>query len=95
MSDPQWVPRGDRTEARDHLIHALALIALDSWPRTAPAPAWLRPVDIVPFPCSLYAMKATGFRRLSAIPSLGGLSFMAGWAALAVAATKDPGQPGQ
>ncbi len=84
-----------KTGAHYHLIHALALIVIGSWTRTPTVAAWLLLVGIVLFSGSLYAMTLTGIRGLGAITPLGGLSFMAGWAALAVAATKYPDPPGQ
>ena len=57
----------------------------------------LRRLDdgILLFSGSLYAMTLTGIRALGAITPLGGVSFMAGWAALALAATKDSGETQQ
>jgi len=50
--------------------------------------SWLFLIGMLVFCGSLYAMTFTGARWLGAIPPLGGLSFMAGWATLAIAAWK-------
>jgi len=84
-----------KTGASYHLIHALALFALGSWRRAPPIGGWLLLAGILLFSGSLYAMTLTGIRALGAITPLGGVSFMAGWAALALAATKDSGETQQ
>jgi uncharacterized membrane protein YgdD (TMEM256/DUF423 family) len=84
-----------KTGANYHLVHALALFTLGSWQRTPALGGWLLVAGIVLFSGSLYAMTLTGVRIFGAITPIGGLSFMAGWAALAVAATKDTGEPEQ
>ncbi len=83
------------TAADYHLVHALALFALGSWRRAPPLGGWLLTIGILVFCGSLYTLVLTDTPGLGAITPIGGLSFMAGWAALAVAATKDPGDPGQ
>jgi uncharacterized membrane protein YgdD (TMEM256/DUF423 family) len=45
-------------------------------------------VGTVLFSGSLYAMTFTGIRALGAITPLGGVCFIAGWIALALAATR-------
>ena len=47
---------------------------------------WLFVAGTVLFSGSLYAMSLTGHRWLGAVTPLGGLAFLAGWAALAWAA---------
>jgi uncharacterized membrane protein YgdD (TMEM256/DUF423 family) len=79
------------TGVRYHLYHTLALLALAVLlPRLdgrAPVAAgWLFTVGIVVFSGSLYALAMTGVTTLGAITPLGGLAFLAGWVALAVAA---------
>lgn len=81
------------TAARYHLIHALAVLAaawaVDRWPGAwAVAAAWLFVAGIAVFSGSLYAMALTGQRWLGAITPLGGVCFIAGWVALAVAALR-------
>ncbi len=81
------------TGVRYHLYHALALLAVGwaatRWPGSAVAAAgWLFLTGIVVFSGSLYLMTLTGARWLGAITPLGGLSFILGWVALAVAALR-------
>ena len=81
------------TAAKYHLIHALALLATawacERWPGTwTSAAGWLFAAGIVLFSGSLYAMVLTGVRALGAITPLGGLAFIAGWLALAIAALR-------
>lgn len=77
-----------------HLVHALALVlvgALLRWlaPTTLVTWAgWLFLAGIVLFSGSLYVLSISGVRALGAITPFGGLSFLAGWALLAVAAWK-------
>jgi uncharacterized membrane protein YgdD (TMEM256/DUF423 family) len=77
-----------QTAAQYHLVHALAIgLASTLGPdaRVA-ATGWLFLVGIALFSGSLYAMTLTGRRKLGAITPLGGLAFLAGWAALAYGA---------
>lgn len=81
------------TGARYHLIHALAILlaawAADRWPGPfAVTAGWAFVAGIAIFSGSLYAMVLTGHRWLGAITPVGGLCFIAGWIALAVAALK-------
>jgi len=79
------------TAARYQMYHALALLAVawmasrvsSSW---LSASGWLFVAGTVLFSGSLYAMTFTGIRALGAITPIGGVCFMAGWIALAVAA---------
>jgi len=78
------------TAARYHLIHALAIVgvawAAERYPGAcATAAGWLFVTGIVLFSGSLYALVLTGVRGLGAITPLGGLAFIAGWIALALA----------
>jgi uncharacterized membrane protein YgdD (TMEM256/DUF423 family) len=50
------------------------------------ASGWLFVAGIVLFSGSLYALSLSGIRWLGAITPLGGLCFLAGWAAVAAAA---------
>jgi len=79
------------TAARYHIYHALGLLAVawavSRWPGTATTAAgWLFLAGVVLFSGSLYLMTFTGMRWLGAITPLGGVAFLAGWAALAWAA---------
>ncbi|MBI1797806.1 MAG: DUF423 domain-containing protein [Candidatus Eisenbacteria bacterium] len=82
------------TAARYQMIHALALIAV-AWLADRVAhdargavnvAGWCFAAGTVLFSGSLYAMVLTGLRPLGAITPLGGLAFIAGWAAFAWAA---------
>lgn len=84
------------TAARYQMYHALALLAV-AWvaTRTAPgamgavsASGWLFVLGTLLFSGSLYAMTFTGIRGLGAITPLGGVCFIAGWVALAIAAAR-------
>jgi uncharacterized membrane protein YgdD (TMEM256/DUF423 family) len=77
--------------ARYHMYHALALVgaawAVTRWPGTpATAAGWLFVAGTVLFSGSLYALGLSGVRSLGAITPLGGVCFLAGWAALGWAA---------
>ena len=79
------------TAARYQMYHALALFAAAWLAQQTEAPAahvagWAFVVGIVLFSGSLYAMAFTGVRALGAITPVGGVAFMVGWAALALAA---------
>ena len=84
------------TAARYQMYHALALLAVAWVAMRTPAGAtgavhasgWLFVLGTVLFSGSLYAMAFTGIRALGAITPLGGVCFIAGWVALAVAATR-------
>jgi uncharacterized membrane protein YgdD (TMEM256/DUF423 family) len=76
---------------RYQLYHALALLAVGSAAGRLPgstvaAAGWLFVAGTILFSGSLYALSLTGHRWLGAITPLGGVAFLAGWAALAWAA---------
>ena len=78
------------TGARYHMYHALALLgaawAVSRWPGTAATTAgWCFVAGTILFSGSLYALALTGIRPLGAITPLGGVCFLAGWVALALA----------
>ena len=81
------------TAARYHLAHALA-VGLAAWiastgrPRAGRAAALCFTLGVVLFSGSLYALSLTGARWLGAVTPLGGLAFLAGWAAIIVAAAR-------
>jgi uncharacterized membrane protein YgdD (TMEM256/DUF423 family) len=52
---------------------------------------WLFVAGTVLFSGSLYALALTGVRGLGAVTPVGGVAFLAGWAALAVAALRGAG----
>jgi len=79
------------TAARYQFYHALALIvvawAVERWPGPfAETAGWLFLAGIVLFSGSLYALVLTNTRWLGAVTPLGGVSFMAGWVCLLLAA---------
>jgi len=81
------------TGARYHMYHALALLAaawaFTRWPGgPVVAAGWLFVIGTVLFSGSLYLLALSGQRWLGAITPLGGLAFIAGWAALAWAALR-------
>ncbi len=87
------------TGARYQMYHALALIAV-AWvaSRTAVgatgavhASGWLFVAGTLLFSGSLYAMSFSGIRALGAITPVGGVCLIAGWVALAIAATRMDG----
>ena len=81
-----------QTGAQYHLTHALAIVAasLVRGPGAARAAiaAWLFSVGIVLFSGSLYFMVLANSNALVLATPLGGVSLLAGWAALALAALK-------
>jgi len=81
------------TGARYQMSHALALLAAawaaTRWPGPAAAWAgWLFVAGTLVFSGSLYALALSGQRWLGAVTPIGGLAFLAGWAALAWAAIR-------
>jgi len=81
------------TGVRYHLIHALALVAVawasDRFPgRWVTISGWSFAAGILVFSGSLYLLSVTGARWLGAVTPLGGLAFLLGWIALAVAALR-------
>jgi uncharacterized membrane protein YgdD (TMEM256/DUF423 family) len=78
---------------RYQMYHALALFAVawaaGRWPGSwVNASGWLFTVGIIIFSGSLYLMTISGARWLGAVTPLGGLCFILGWMALAVAALR-------
>jgi uncharacterized membrane protein YgdD (TMEM256/DUF423 family) len=77
-----------------HLIHAVALLGVAivaaspalSRSRVVVAAGWCMLVGIVVFSGSLYALAITGAKWLGMVTPFGGVSFLVGWALLAVAA---------
>lgn len=83
------------TGARYQMYHALALLAVamaaGRWPGGGWALAgWLFTAGIVVFSGSLYVLAFSGVRWLGAVTPLGGVCFLAGWIALALAARNVP-----
>ena len=82
------------TGARYHMYHALALIAV-AWVSAggvrsaATAAGWLFVAGTVLFSGSLYLLTLTGQRWLGAITPFGGVLFLLGWLALALAGWRE------
>ena len=74
-----------QTAARYHLVHAVALLGVAAHPGKTDIAGWLFVAGMVLFCGSLYTMGLTGTRWLGAITPLGGLCFIGGWIALALA----------
>jgi uncharacterized membrane protein YgdD (TMEM256/DUF423 family) len=84
------------TGAQYQMYHALALLAAGWLAARAPGAAatasgLLFLAGTVLFSGSLYALALTGVRTLGAITPFGGVAFIAGWVALALAALRAPG----
>jgi uncharacterized membrane protein YgdD (TMEM256/DUF423 family) len=79
------------TAARYQMYHALAILgvalAAARWPAGGWSLAgWLFTAGVVVFSGSLYVLALSGVRWLGAITPIGGVCFLAGWIALALAA---------
>jgi len=79
------------TGVRYHMYHALAILLtallmsrLEG--RAIAIAGWAFSVGILLFSGSLYALALTGVTTLGAITPLGGVAFLVGWIALAIAA---------
>ena len=83
-----------RTAAQYHMHHSLAIVAAgllmqSRGGRLAGFAAACFTIGIVIFSGCLYTLVLTEVRVLGAVVPLGGLSFMAGWILMAVAALRD------
>lgn len=83
------------TGARYLMYHALALVgialALGRWPASGgwlQGAGWSFVLGMLLFSGSLFLLTLTGIRWLGAITPLGGVSFIAGWICLLVAALR-------
>ena len=78
-----------QTASQYHLTHALALavaaVMASKEPSIARVAGLCFQCGILLFSGSLYTMTLSGARWLGAVTPLGGLAFLAGWAAVAVA----------
>jgi uncharacterized membrane protein YgdD (TMEM256/DUF423 family) len=92
--EPHLTPRALetwRTAAHYHLVHAM-LLAVISMPgaslrgRSGAAARWCLLTGIVLFSGTLYGYALSGQRALALVTPAGGISLMAGWIAIAVAA---------
>jgi uncharacterized membrane protein YgdD (TMEM256/DUF423 family) len=78
-----------------HFIHALGLLLVGALTASGAVAGplarwsgWLLLAGIVLFSGSLYILALTGNRMLGAVTPFGGISFIAGWVVLALAAVK-------
>ncbi len=90
----QWV----QTAAQYQMYHSLAMVAVGivAWQRTSLAArlaGFSFLTGILLFSGSLYLMAFTQVKWLGAITPLGGVSFLIGWASLAVAGLTLPRNP--
>eukprot|EP00747_Dinoflagellata_sp_TGD_P178581 gnl/TRDRNA2_/TRDRNA2_27765_c0_seq1.p1 gnl/TRDRNA2_/TRDRNA2_27765_c0~~gnl/TRDRNA2_/TRDRNA2_27765_c0_seq1.p1 ORF type:complete len:143 (+),score=24.08 gnl/TRDRNA2_/TRDRNA2_27765_c0_seq1:58-429(+) len=80
-----------QTGVQYHLLHAVALLALSAAARkdehSMTAKLWSG--GIVLFSGSLYGLAVGGPRLLGPVTPIGGMCFIAGWAALAMAKKKE------
>ena len=83
-----------QTGVKYHMMHALGLILIGIISRWTSASVlinwsgWFICAGIVLFSGSLYLLSISGIRWLGDVTPLGGLSFLAGWILLAIAAFK-------
>ena len=81
-----------KTGASYHLSHAIALgfaaLVPGVWAGRA---AWLFAIGLILFSGSLYALALSGMRGLGVVTPFGGVAFIAGWLALAMAGWKQQG----
>jgi uncharacterized membrane protein YgdD (TMEM256/DUF423 family) len=81
-----------QTAVQYHFWHALGLLGVGILLAQKPddgalaAAAWLLVAGLLLFSGSLYALALTGVRGFGAMTPLGGIAFLAGWAALVWAA---------
>jgi len=82
------------TAVQYHFWHALGVLAVGLAMQQFPDAGWLRAAGwlltagVVLFCGSLYLLALTGARWLGAVTPLGGVAFILGWLALAVAALR-------
>ncbi len=75
------------TAVQYHLPHAVVLLLLTLFASTKPSMLWawrMFLAGIFLFSGSLYVLAYTGMKWLGAVTPLGGLSFMIGWALIAI-----------
>jgi len=88
-----WLQTGSHYQ----MVHALAMLGVCALAgaellnvRLAVVALWLFLVGSVLFPGALYSLSFGGPRWFGAVAPIGGLAFIAGWGALAIAAFKRP-----
>ena len=67
-----------------HLIHGVALFVVAGMGRKGRGPSWCFLIGIVLFSGSLYLLSLTEMKWLVALTPFGGISFLVGWAWLAI-----------
>lgn len=81
-----------RTAVLYQLVHSVALLALAGWhgapPKMLRSATWCFVAGVVLFSGSLYWLALGGPGFLGPVTPLGGLSLLAGWASIGVAAWK-------
>ncbi|MGH8746204.1 MAG: DUF423 domain-containing protein [Burkholderiales bacterium] len=83
-----------RTAVQYHFWHSLGVLTVGLTLQLSPksgwllAAGWMLTTGIVLFCGSLYLLALTGTKWLGAVTPLGGVAFILGWAALAVAALR-------
>lgn len=92
------------TAARYQLLHAIVLVSIGVWASggrvpepalpTVHAAGWAFTLGVAVFSGSLYALVATGVRKLGMVTPIGGLGMIVGWALLAWAAFRAMGHEG-
>jgi len=93
VSDPNlqvW-----QTAVQYHMVHAVAIVlvgilATNSTAKGVRMAGWLFTAGIAIFGGTLYTLTLTNLRWLGAITPIGGLCFLAGWAALCLGAAQSP-----
>jgi len=102
-SSGEFVPASRQvldTAREMHLVHALALLLLAVLPadnaagrlKTFSGISFL--AGILFFPCGIYASRLLGIDAVRPLIPIGGMSFMLGWALLALAALRMARSPG-
>ena len=80
------------TGSQYHMVHSLALLVLGLVAMRSSinvnVAGWSFVIGILLFSGSLYALAMTGITKLGMITPLGGVAFLVGWAALAIAALR-------
>ena len=78
------------TGARYQMWHALAMLAYVALGRSARAPLWCWGIGVPLFSLSLYALAFGAPTLVGMVTPVGGTALLAGWAAMAWSALRDP-----
>ena len=87
-----------RTAASYQLLHGVAIVAVAGAmshfdKRRLATAGWLLVLGVVLFSGSLYALSLSGIRGFGLVTPLGGVSLIAGWCTLAIAAKRSGRSP--